>query len=79
MPTMNEMRQAVMDAYPNATMKWREHIATTRNTCQIVAIYKKLKGDPKKLKDITDECHQMDIFEWQLANQKAGNNTEVIV
>lgn len=77
MATMSQMRQFCLDAYPNATMKWREHIATTRNTRQIVAIYKKLKDDPKKLKEVTDEYHQMDLFEWQVANQKAGTHTEV--
>lgn len=77
MPTMNEMRQAVLDAYPNAGMKWREHIAKTRNTRQVVAIYKKVVLKEEKPK--TEEFHQMDIFEWQLANQKAGTHTKVVV
>ena len=83
MATMNEMRQAVLDAYPNATMKWREHIAKTKNTRQIVAIYRKIcmGYSDKQLSQLTkpEEFHQMDIFEWQLANQESGTHTEVVV
>ena len=61
MPTINEMRQAVLDAFPNASMSFRERMATTKNTRQIVAIYKKLnKEKPKE----PEGYHQMDIFEF---------------
>lgn len=77
MPTMNEMRQFCLDAYPNATAKWREHIATTKNTRQIVAIYKKLNNKPPK--PVSDEYHQIDIWEYCLGKSAVGNSTEVNV
>lgn len=77
MPTMNEMRQFCLDAYPNATAKWREHIATTKNTRQIVAIYKKLHNKPPK--PVSDEYHQIDIWEYCLGKSAVGNSTEVNV
>ena len=76
MATMNEMRQAIMNAYPNAGLAWREHIANTKNTRQIVAIYKRITT-MEKPKD--EEFHQMDIFEWMLANKEEGTHTEVVV
>ncbi len=76
MATMNEMREAIIKAYPNATMKWHEHIATTKNTRQIVAIYRKITAKKEKTEP---EYHQIDMFEYMLTKQDKGSHTEVAI
>lgn len=74
--TIKEMRQAVMDAYPYASMKWRQHIASTRNTRQIVAIYMKLQ-EKKPAKKDQEQYHQMDMFEYMVAKETVDNQTKI--
>lgn len=73
MPTMSDMRQAVLDAYPNASLIFRQKIATGKNTRQVVAIYKKLKKEPAKEES---DYHQIDIFEWLLSKENVVKKTE---
>lgn len=73
MPKMSEMRQFVMNLYPDRIW-WHEKVAHMR-TCQVVAIYKKYKDKDKDKEP--EGYHQIDIFEY-LAGQ-SQNHTEVKV
>lgn len=77
--TINAMRQFILDAYPNASMKWRNHIATTPNTRQIVAIYMKLQQPKKKAVKPVEEYHQIDIFEYLLSKEEKGTHTPIAI
>ena len=76
MATINEMRAAILNRYPDASMGFREMIATGP-TRRVVAIYSDLlrKG---KLEECGDKCnHQIDMFEYLNSLNEKGNTTEV--
>lgn len=78
MATINEMRTAILNRYPGASMGFREMIATGP-TRRVVAIYSDLlkKG---KLEGRGETCtHQIDMFEYMASLNEKGNTTNIKV
>lgn len=90
--TINSMREYILAEYPKARPMWRNMIATTNNTAQIVAIYHRIenkkaadsKAALEKEKSIAEgkpdeEYHQIDMFEYLATLNKKGNTTKIEV
>lgn len=68
--TINDMRGAILASYPNAGMGFRQKV-TKMHTAQVIAIYKSIQereAKREKQKQQDEEFHQMDIFEYMVAN-----------
>lgn len=64
--TINQMREHILAAYPNAGQKFRSKVVDMRPN-QVIAIYKSIQAR-KEREEIkaskNEEYHQMDIWEW---------------
>ena len=83
--TINQMRSKILEAYPNASMKWRQKV-TNMKTSQVVAIYRSVLAREEKLekqKAQDKKYHQIDIWEWLTAqsenSDEAGSHTLIEV
>lgn len=84
--TINDMRCYILDSYPNASKIWRNKVAFTMRSNQIIAIYKSIVNrgmNRKSIKQENEEYHQIDIFEW-LASEEArsdvkGSHSEIAI
>lgn len=72
---IHEMRNYILDSYPNASKSWRNKVANIMPPNQIVAIFHSvLKREEKKARDkeLDRQYHQMNIFEYLDARERAN-------
>lgn len=75
MPKMSEMRQYIMDLYPEKIW-WHEKVQKMP-TKQVVAIYNSYKNKRPRKSSESNSYHQIDMFEYMASLTQ--NNTEVNV
>lgn len=73
MATIKEMRIALHDHWPKATLDWHEKI-NNMPTKQVVAIYKYIQS---KKEDVQEEHHQINIFEYMATCTEEGSHTQI--
>lgn len=56
--TVNQMRMAIVEAYPN--VKWKNKCETMPDN-QVIAIYKRMMSSPRKVS--SEPYKQLDIFD----------------
>ena len=64
---IQEMRNYILDSYPNASKSWRNKVANIMPPNQIVAIFNSImRREEKKARDkeLDERYHQIDIFEY---------------
>ncbi len=77
--TIKDMRVAILDAYPKASMGFRQKV-TRMPTRQIVAIYRSIQKRDEKHKQAVENnklYHQIDIFEYLAASTDEESHTEI--
>ena len=84
--TINQMRCYILDSYPNASKSWRNKVAFTMRTNQIIAIYHSIVNrdmNRKKKENEKEQYHQIDIFEWLAAEDAKsdirGSHTDIAI